>query len=373
MRERGNNISINSRTYSVDELHRNHPQFNRLRRRDGKLIILLSLSNILVILVSQSPLKNLPSQSRRKLSADPPSHTRFDRLSTNLIDYSNTKKNKSSHAQVFSTLSHHSNGADSGYSEESFLTSRTCQRPIHTSCPHCHCEQRSSFNSYQKLPKTTISSSDSSPSDLPKSYENLSHSQLKSSQTRPSRTLQDKRRRNLSCDGSLWSRSQQHKAIAVYSEPPHQRHLTTIATTQAQSMMNSYTKTLPSHSNVFGELNLTAIELDSLRTSFSSSSYSSSSSIQQEKRSHSRKQQRQQLFLVWHEYENHSSFSQTNGSKPFSVRRGDQVRLLKRMGKSTLLVQKDDDGSIGFLPQTCLTHHPINSFLSLKGLRETVL
>ena len=62
-----------------------------------------------------------------------------------------------------------------------------------------------------------------------------------------------------------------------------------------------------------------------------------------------------------------------DGTKTFAVRRGDQVRLLKRMGKSTLLVQKQDDGSIGFLPQTCLAHHQINSFLSLKGLRETVL
>ncbi len=131
---------------------------------------------------------------------------------------------------------------------------------------------------------------------------------------------------------------------------------------------NTYIK--PS-SNVFGELNLAAIELDSLRTSFSSSSYSStsSSSSHREKKNHSGKQ----IFLVWNEYENSSLLSKTNGTKIFSVRRGDQVRLLKRMGKSTLLVQKEDDGSIGFLPQTCLAYHQINSFLSLKGLRETVL
>jgi hypothetical protein len=122
-------------------------------------------------------------------------------------------------------------------------------------------------------------------------------------------------------------------------------------------------------SNVFGELNLAAIELDSLRTSFSSSSYSSSSSSS----INNEKNHGKQIFLVWNEYQNSSLLSQTNGTNTFSVRRGDQVRLLKRIGKSTLLVQKEDDGSIGFLPETCLAHHQINSFLSLKGLRETVL
>jgi hypothetical protein len=130
-----------------------------------------------------------------------------------------------------------------------------------------------------------------------------------------------------------------------------------------------YTKTLSTNSNVFGELNLAAIELDSLRTSFTSSSYSSSSSSS----INNEKNLQKQIFLVWYEYQNSSLLSNTNGTKTFSVKRGDQVRLLKRIGKSTLLVQKEDDGSIGFLPQTCLVHHQINSFLSLKGLRETVL
>ncbi len=156
----------------------------------------------------------------------------------------------------------------------------------------------------------------------------------------------------------------------VFSEPNHlpfQRHFTTIGPTRCHSTVNKKPSTTTS--NVFGELNLAAIELDSIETSISLSSYSSSSSssIQNEK-SH-----RKQTFLVWHEYENSSLLSTTNGTKTFSVIRGDQVRLLKRIGKSTLLVQKEEDGSIGFLPQTCLAHHQINSFLSLKGLRETVL
>jgi hypothetical protein len=132
---------------------------------------------------------------------------------------------------------------------------------------------------------------------------------------------------------------------------------------------NIYTKTLSTNSNVFGELNLAAIELDSLRTSFTSSSLSSSSSSS----INNEKNHRKQIFLVWHEYQNSSLLSKTNGTKTFSVQRGDQVRLLKHIGNSTLLVQKENDGSIGFLPQTCLAHHQINTFLSLKGLRETVL
>ena len=128
--------------------------------------------------------------------------------------------------------------------------------------------------------------------------------------------------------------------------------------------------TLPKTNHVFGELNLAAIELDSSRPSYSSSSTSSSSSIDLNKSSSKR---RSRTYLVWHEYQNSSLLSATNGTKIFSVIRGDQVRLLKRIGKSTLLVQKEDDGSIGFLPQSCLAHDQINSFLSVQGLRETIL
>jgi hypothetical protein len=89
----------------------------------------------------------------------------------------------------------------------------------------------------------------------------------------------------------------------------------------------TYSQTSTTNPNIFGELNLAAIELDSLQTSISSASYSSSSSssIQNEK------YHRKQTFLVWHEYENSSLLSTTNGTKTFSVIRGDQVRLLKRV------------------------------------------
>ncbi len=150
---------------------------------------------------------------------------------------------------------------------------------------------------------------------------------------------------------------------------------------------STYSKTfspLPKNNHVFGELNLAAIELDSLRTldyhrgslssSYSSSLTSSSSSINHNKNQFRKSHfHRKGTYLVWHEYKNSSLLSATNGTKIFSVIRGDQVRLLKRIGKSTLLVQKEDDGSIGFLPQSCLAHDQIKSFLSVKGLRETVL
>ena len=154
----------------------------------------------------------------------------------------------------------------------------------------------------------------------------------------------------------------------VFSELNHHRlqgHFTTIATSPCQPA------TTPPEANpkIFGELNLAAIELDSLRTSLSSSSYSSSSSSSV----NNDKQHHKQTCLVWHEYQNPALLTTGNGTNVFVVQRGDQVRVLKRIGKTNLLVQKPDDGTIGFLPQTCLAHHQINSFLSLKGLRETVL
>ncbi|CAF0956533.1 unnamed protein product [Rotaria sordida] len=389
MKERTNN-SISSRTLSVDELHRNNKQFQNIQRRH------LSPSSMTGV-----------SHCRQKLSNDTTSHIRFDRLSSTLVNYSDTKKKsqrrnnrKQFEQQIFSTLSHHSGGGDSGYSEESFVT-KSFKHSLHTSCPHCHCIQHSSFNNYKKLQKNN-SSTESSPSDIINKNEikNLSNidyynkENLSISQSFPhmeilpkvnfqskqkiTRTLTDKRRRNLSCDGSLWMRTSTQKSMTltsspVFSEPNHlslQRHFTTIDMKHCHPL-TTYEKP---NSNVFGELNLAAIELDSLRTSFSSSAYSSTSSSSSSSTStNNGKYHRKQTYLVWHEYKNSSLLSTTNGTNIFSVIRGDQVRLLKRIGKSTLLVQKEDDGSIGFLPQSCLACHQINSFLSLKGLKETVL
>lgn len=194
---------------------------------------------------------------------------RYDRLSSTLVNYSQSKNRK----QMFSTLSHHSTGADSGYSE------------------------RSSFSIYRKTSTDSLRLNEKA-------------------------MISARRRRNLSCDSSLWTRPQ-------------------------------FTSIDTPNSSIFGELNLAAIELDSLQTSPISKD--------------------QQSYLVWNDYRTFQHSPNANGTRTFAVRRGDQVRLVRRIGKSTLLVQKQDDGSIGFLPQSCLAHHQVNSFLTLKGLRETVL
>ncbi|CAF1103081.1 unnamed protein product [Adineta ricciae] len=356
LKERSTN-PISSRTLSVDELHRNHKQSHKTKRNDFLDV----------------------SHKRQKSPTGAKSSMRFDRLSSTLVQYTDPNRKtlrrvsrQQNDQQGFSTLSRSSGGGDSGYSEESFAT-RSFRRPLHTSCPHCHCERRSSFNNYKKSREN--SSTESSPFDKENLLTSQSYPHIKplpkvplQSQQKLTRTLAEKRRRNLSCDGSLWTRLPTQKTTMmtsspVFSEPNHQ--FTTIDMSSCHSKVPS-PQTNP---NMFGELNLAAIELDSLRTSLSSSSYSSSSSSY----SINNDKQLKRTFLVWHGYKNSALLSTTHGPKIFSVRRGDQVRLLKRIGKSTLLVEKQDDGVIGFLPQTCLAQHQINSFLSLKGLRETVL
>lgn len=228
-------------------------------------------------------------------------------------------------------------------------------------------------------------------------------------QQRPTRTLTAKRRRrqaqrrHLSCDSSLIPKqlpSTQQQSIPLRSSPvlrsptrdqTYQRHFTTVGVFDRPRKHWNTMTSLPKTSHIFGELNLEAIELDSIRTidyhrpsfssSYSSSSSltSSSSSIHTDKQSRKSRQSKKNsskgkgIFLVWHEYQNPSLLSTKHGTKLFSVIRGDQVKLLRRIGKSMLLVEKQGDGSIGFLPQTCLADDQIQSFLSVKGLRETVL
>ena len=191
------------------------------------------------------------------------SHIRFDRLASNLISYSDPQRRHSQEnlprksqrrtytdqplvASTYSTVSRqntNSGGGDSGYSEESFAT-KSCQRPLHTSCPHCHCEQRSSFINYRK--SRTDSSAESSPSDIQRNpplrfattndeqrldaRENIlisrSYPHIRSlpkaaivqSQPPAHRTLAERRRRNLSCDNSLWTRTQTQRPVALVSQ-----------------------------------------------------------------------------------------------------------------------------------------------------------
>ncbi|CAF1387065.1 unnamed protein product [Adineta steineri] len=454
LKERGNNYigHLTSRTLSFDELHRNdkqHQKNNSSRKRQYNRRQL-----------SHSPILNLTSQRPKLSTANtiylsnsdtsknlPTTAKHFDRLSTTLVKYSDkdkkptlsTKSYRRNQQQILTRNNTSSGGGDSGYSEESFATttlSSYIRRPLHTSCPHCHCEQRSSFKNYKK--STENYSTDSSTSDttinkeihspdfyfrlfqqkqslsasrsyphikpLPKTtiQSQINKPSQQQQQQRQTKSRTAKRRRHLSCDSSLCSKTLTYQPINVISSPvisePNntqlQRHFTTIGmmTNDSSTPCSKNLSSLPKTNHIFGELNLAAIELDSIRTldyhrgSFSSSSYSSSltsssSSLntdRQLKNSHTRRKQSSQhskkgTYLVWHEYKNSSLLSATNGTQIFSVIRGDQVRLLRRIGKSTLLVQKEDDGSIGFLPQSCLAHDQINSFLSVKGLRETVL
>lgn len=142
-------------------------------------------------------------------------------------------------------------GGDSGYSEENFgLIRHSSQfRSLHKSCPHCHCEQRSSLiNNYSNKTNRQILN-DSSTSDttiniddiltpdlstrsnrdsrflstsrsyphikpLPKSKISANVETSSEEQVRRARTLTNRRRtrrRHLSCDSSLWTNVQTRK------------------------------------------------------------------------------------------------------------------------------------------------------------------
>ena len=254
---------ISSRTLSVDQLHRNKKLHHKSHSsRQSKAPGFIARND--VSLVSHSPIVCL-NACHRKLSEGNAtnSHIHFDRLASNLVSYSDhqrrhSQENLSRKSQrrtytdqplvvsAYSTVSRrntNSGGGDSGYSEESFAT-KSCQRPLHTSCPHCHCEQRSSFVNYRK--SRTDSSAESSPSDIQRhpplrfatsidyqvhdERENLlisrSYPHMRSlpkaavvqSQPAVHRTLAERRRRNLSCDNSLWTRTQTQRPVALVSQ-----------------------------------------------------------------------------------------------------------------------------------------------------------
>lgn len=150
--------SLKTRTVSVDELHRKKKQV-------------------------QSPVICLHSR-RAKTTG---SHTRFDRLSSALVNYNDVSSRQNSA----------SGGGDSGYSEENV---RVRAPAWHRSCPHCHCERQAgrqdSSTSFESRPDQLLSSR---PLATPR---------------RVQRTLIDKRRRNLSCDSSLWTRVNRKGAVS---------------------------------------------------------------------------------------------------------------------------------------------------------------
>ena len=141
--------SLKTRTVSVDELHRKKKQ--------------------------QSPVICLHSR-RAKTTG---SHTRFDRLSSSLVNYNDVSKR----------LDSSRGGGDSGYSEDNVPVRAPAW---HRSCPHCHCERpagrQDSSTSFESRQDQLLSS---------RSFPHI----------RPLPTPRRvQRRRNLSCDSSLWNR-----------------------------------------------------------------------------------------------------------------------------------------------------------------------
>ena len=60
----------------------------------------------------------------------------------------------------------------------------------------------------------------------------------------------------------------------------------------------------------------------------------------------------------------------------FSVKRGDYVHVLKRVGRSCFLVRKQNNGETGFLPKILMvpaTTTKVHTFLEMHGYRETVI
>jgi hypothetical protein len=198
-------------------------------------------------LVSPSPILNLIHSRQKPSGLNPIRLSNCDAsisLSTNPKRPSRLSSRKSPRKSdqqpIFSRNNTNSGGGDSGYSEESFATTTisSSKRPLHTSCPHCHCEQRSSFINYKKSMEN--SSTDSSTSDTtinkqintPDFYYRLfQQKQLLSASrsyphikplpktiTKPSiqqrtKSIAAKRRRHLSCDSSLWTRTQTQQPI----------------------------------------------------------------------------------------------------------------------------------------------------------------
>jgi hypothetical protein len=97
----------------------------------------------------------------------------------------------------------------------------------------------------------------------------------------------------------------------------------------------------------FSEINLDAIEKDSLIHHYPSKKSSNSQ--------HS-------LFTVIRDY--------CSSRASFSVKRGDYVYVLKQVGRGCYLVRKHSNGQIGFLPKTLLipaTSTKIETFLEMHG------
>jgi len=111
----------------------------------------------------------------------------------------------------------------------------------------------------------------------------------------------------------------------------------------------------------FSEINLDAIEKDSLVQPIINKN-------QQQINKNSLKLQYNNVFTITKDYR--------SSRASFSVKRGDNVRVLKQVGRACFLVRKQDNGQIGFLPKALMvptTTTKIDTFLEMHGYRETVI
>ncbi len=114
----------------------------------------------------------------------------------------------------------------------------------------------------------------------------------------------------------------------------------------------------------FSEINLDAIEKDSLAQQQQQQTIINPNDQQFKKKFNTQ----HSLFTITKDYR--------SSRASFSVKRGDNVYVLKQVGRACLLVRKQNTGQIGFLPKALMvpaTTTKVDTFLEMHGYRETVI
>ncbi len=229
-----------------------------------------------------------------------------------------------SHVQIPASifLNHHRQKQQFGSSHSAF-------RPVQPTIKH----KRASSEGHSPSISTTSSSSSLASSNSSLNFEsNLSQQQ-------------QQRRRRLSCDLPIpiFSRLNSNSLTRSVCDP-----------SSPSKKINQFSRTMSDIlCDQFSEINLDAIEKDSLIHHYPSKKSSNSQ--------HS-------LFTVIRDY--------CSSRASFSVKRGDYVYVLKQVGRGCYLVRKHSNGQIGFLPKTLLipaTSTKIETFLEMHGYRETII
>ena len=127
------------------------------------------------------------------------------------------------------------------------------------------------------------------------------------------------------------------------------------------SKINEFSRTMSEIlCDQFSEINLDAIEQDSLQPSAMKKSH--------EEKLRNLLRSSQESFTVLKDYR--------SSRASFSVKRGDRVDVLKQAGRTCFLVRKQTNGQIGFLPRGLMTATAktrVDTFLETHGYRETVI